>query len=549
MLKRFPFFRVRPGKGWRGERNGWKRCIRQCALLYVVLCKICALQAETWTTPETLSAAGSGATLPAVSMNDSSQVVAGWIQGGKVTMRGGTFRGSWEAPMTHQSTYLETPLNFWLRINSSSQVLMGWGGSISQAPYGGVFSTTGFFMAGCGDVQAVNLDQNYTLPHFSQHTNHAMVVIENSSVAEDLKGGHAHFGIEWKSALIFSSNGMQANHADVAINASGYTLATWEEGAVERRVMGGVLFLEDGWGMMTPQYGRQLSASGGAAQTPRVAFRDNNRGVFVWRRFDGLNWIIQASCFELGVGWTAPVSISVAGQDASNPYVAINASSQIVAVWQRSDGSKQIIQASTLTWGGSWSTPVNLSSSGQDAALASAQINDAGQAVALWRRSNGTNRLIEAATLNFGQSWSSAVAISETGQDADTPDITLNASGQVVACWQRSDGTYARIQCSTTLLAPLPPSNLSGVQRVLKTRSGSTLFNRLIWSASTTSTVNAYKVYRNDQLVATISSSRKLLYEDYNVDGTSSIAYDVSALTEAGGESAKVRIVILTISI
>src|SRR5262245_45110046 len=65
--------------------------------------------------------------------------------------------------------------------------------------------------------------------------------------------------------------------------------------------------------------------------------------------------------------WLAPVNLSEAGQGAFAPQVASDAQGDAVAVWQRFNGSNEIIQAATKPAGGSWQAPVNLSDAGQSA--------------------------------------------------------------------------------------------------------------------------------------------------------------------------------------
>ena len=510
---------------------------------FICLASSLFLRGETWTAPEDLSFAGSDATLPKVSLNDVSEAAAVWIQNGVIQVSTSTFGGSWAAATALQSVYGETALNSCVRINNKSEVVAGWGGNFVSPPYGGVFTCSNLFGQSWNSVIAAYLVQYNTLPHFALHDCHSMVVIENQNLPDEIKGSHYHFGIRWTPAVKISADGNQANHASVAINEVGYTLAAWEEGVVERRIMGGVTLLEDGWGYFYPQYGRQLSATGQNAETPHVAFNNDNNGVVVWRRFDGINWIIQTEVMKVGPEWPIFSSLSATGGDASDPRVAMNHSGQVVAVWTRSNGANDIIQAATMTLGGSWSTPVDLSASGQHAAHPRVEINAAGQVVAIWRRSNGTNTIVQAATLNFGQSWSAPVDLSQTGQNADSPAITLNAKGETLAIWQRSDGTNIRIQYASTRIAPSPPSGLMGKQMGLLAGTQISFFNRLFWTASSTLNVVSYNIYRNGVFIQN-TGSRHSQYEDLNQQEGVFVTYEISAVSSGGGESAKVSIIV-----
>ena len=501
-----------------------------------------AAYGESWTTA-TLSASGSDATLPVVSLNDSSKAAAVWVQSETVQASIASFGGSWSTASSLQSANGETPLNTWVCINNDSHIVALWGGDFAASPFGGVFTCSAAFGESWSIVLDLYLAQYNTLAHLDMKDSHLMAVIENQNSADEIKAAHAHFGIRWNSAVTLSAQASGANHASLAVSASQYTLAAWEEGSPERKIMAGITFFADGWGLFCPQYGRRLSEEGQNAESPHAAIDNSHFGVVVWKRFDGTNWIIQASSFCVGSEWSVPSSLSSAGGNASEPFVASNASGQFAAVWKRSNGSNDIIQASTMTEGAGWSTPVNLSAAGQNAALPELAINDSGQAAAIWKRSDGTNTVIQAATLRFGQSWSAAADLSQSGQNADKPHIALNAKGEALAIWQRSDGANIRVQYATTQVAPAAPSGIGGEQMGLRAGSQTSFFNHIFWAASPTANVSSYKVYRNGVWVGTLASEF-LLYDDWNQEEGVSVTYEVSAVSSGGGESAKVSVAV-----
>ena len=53
----------------------------------------------------------------------------------------------------------------------------------------------------------------------------------------------------------------------------------------------------------------------------------------------------------LGAGWTAPKELSAAGQTSLEPQIAVDSSGVVTAVWERSDGSNYIVQASRFSGG------------------------------------------------------------------------------------------------------------------------------------------------------------------------------------------------------
>ncbi|MCB0829221.1 MAG: hypothetical protein KDB62_10485, partial [Solirubrobacterales bacterium] len=99
---------------------------------------------------------------------------------------------------------------------------------------------------------------------------------------------------------------------------------------------------------------------------------------------------------------------------------------------------------------GPWDPPVqDLSAAGQNATQPRVTTGPDGAATAIWRRSNGTNNIIQAATRPPGGSFSPPVDLSAPGQDADAPQVVTAPDGTTTVVWQRSDGANVIIQART----------------------------------------------------------------------------------------------------
>ena len=116
-----------------------------------------------------------------------------------------------------------------------------------------------------------------------------------------------------------------------------------------------------------------------------------------WVRSDGTDTIIQGSEKPLGADWQMPMDLSEAGQNSSEPLIAVDGPGDTVAIWQRYNGTDDIIQSSTRPAGGAWHAPIDLSEGGQDASEPHLALDGSGNALAVWSRSNGTNTIIQAA--------------------------------------------------------------------------------------------------------------------------------------------------------
>jgi hypothetical protein len=87
----------------------------------------------------------------------------------------------------------------------------------------------------------------------------------------------------------------------------------------------------------------------------------------------------------------------MAGRDASSPQAAVDPSGNSVAVWYRSNGPNFVIQAATRAAGGTWRAPVDLSVAGQNAFSPQVAVDPAGDAVTVWDRFNGANFIVQSA--------------------------------------------------------------------------------------------------------------------------------------------------------
>ncbi len=95
-------------------------------------------------------------------------------------------------------------------------------------------------------------------------------------------------------------------------------------------------------------------------------------------------------------GWTNPLTLSSAGQSATDPQVAVDADGDAIFSWARSDGTNQRIQARARSAAGALGAVETVSGAGQNAFSPRVAIDDDGDAVFVWARSDGTNQRIQA---------------------------------------------------------------------------------------------------------------------------------------------------------
>jgi hypothetical protein len=123
------------------------------------------------------------------------------------------------------------------------------------------------------------------------------------------------------------------------------------------------------------------------------------------------------------------------------PQLALDAQGNAVVVWQRSDGTSLVVQAAERAAGGRWSAPVDVSvpgGAGEDAGSPDVAIDAHGNAVAIWHRTQLAPRLnhVQSAVRPAGGTWQPPVAVSAPDVDATGARIGVDAQGGAIAVWQ-----------------------------------------------------------------------------------------------------------------
>ena len=253
------------------------------------------------------------------------------------------------------------------------------------------------------------------------------------------------FASPWPAATSLSGAGQDAWGPKVAAGPDGAVTAVWyRRDGHNSRVQVATLAPNEYWSPPT-----DLSLPGEDATDPEVAMGARATALVVWRTWDGAHHRVQASSRGENGKWSAPISLSQAGEDAWDPQVAVGPHGMAVVAWRRSDGTSHQVQATTRVAYGPWSSPVMLSTGGGDAWDPRVAVGSNGTATVAWSRSDGSNERVQAATRAPNGSWSSPVTLSDAGADALNPQVVVAPDGEITAMWRSWDGGSDRIQASS----------------------------------------------------------------------------------------------------
>lgn len=181
-----------------------------------------------------------------------------------------------------------------------------------------------------------------------------------------------------------------------------------------------------------------------------MALDAQGNAVAVWTYFGSAGRRTQASLRPVGGAWSTPVTFSVPDEKSGwNPRVAVGANGDAVAVWSstRNSAHRQITMAAVREAGGTWSTPVALSLTGEDDYGISYQptvvVDAQGTATAIWVEDTDYSSAIRTRTRPRGGDWSEPVELTAREERAgETPQLAVDAHGNVTAVWNWHEYEY-----------------------------------------------------------------------------------------------------------
>ncbi len=254
------------------------------------------------------------------------------------------------------------------------------------------------------------------------------------------------FGSGWGTPeLIETDNTGDAHSSDIAVDATGNALAVWfQSDGMRYSIWSNRYTVGSGWG--TPELIETDNA--GDALSPQIAIDASGNALSVWRQSDGSRDNVWSNRYSAGIGWGTPELIETdnAG-DAQYPAIAFDAAGNALTLWRQSDGSRYNIWSNRYTAGNGWGTPelIETDDAG-DALLPQIAFDAAGNALAVWSQYGGTTFDIWSSRYIAGNGWGTPELIeTDDAGSAMAPQIDIDTAGNAMAVWQQHDGFRANI--------------------------------------------------------------------------------------------------------
>lgn len=185
----------------------------------------------------------------------------------------------------------------------------------------------------------------------------------------------------------------------------------------------------------------------GGANSPQISFDANGNALAVWHQYDGTRYNVVANRYVAGTGWGAQELIETGNAGTAQfPQVAADANGNALAVWRQSNGTRYNILANRYVVGTGWGTAELIETENASHAYTPQVVMDAnGNGIAVWHQADGTRNNIWANRYVAGSGWGAAEKIETGSLIAYSAQVSVDASGNAVAVWHQSDGSRNNI--------------------------------------------------------------------------------------------------------
>ena len=185
-----------------------------------------------------------------------------------------------------------------------------------------------------------------------------------------------------------------------------------------------------------------LTSNSSNLSSTNLATDSQGNVTALWVRHNGTLNVVQSAFKPYGGSWSAPIDLSSTAVNVLTAQLAVSPSGVATAVWNQST----VVQSSSRPLNGSWTTPVNISGTVSLTQYPQVTVDQTGIVTAVWARRSGTKYVIQGVSKPLNQSWETPVTLSVAGQNALFPQVTVDPNGQVAAIWLRSNGTNDIVQ-------------------------------------------------------------------------------------------------------
>jgi len=184
----------------------------------------------------------------------------------------------------------------------------------------------------------------------------------------------------------------------------------------------------------------------GSASYPDVMFDASGDAIAVWTQSDGTDVRVMANHFSRGSGWgSAQVIDSGYGTCNSPVRIAVNSSGDAIAVWKQDIGADYDLVTNRYIKGVGWSYPETLDYIDSEVWDPRIGMDDSGNAIAVWYQSDGSYYNVYHSMFSPSGGWGSASLLETNDHAVYRPEISMNSAGDAMVVWRQYDGTRGNV--------------------------------------------------------------------------------------------------------
>ena len=275
-------------------------------------------------------------------------------------------------------------------------------------------------------------------------------------VQEDRVGNHITFNI-WvrhysagsgadvtKIANIATTKGLIYTPR-IAMDANGNGTVVWEQDDGGIRAMR----YDAGTGSWGPEEQIGFMGGGGSSSSlalPQLAMSAGGNTIVVWERGDT---DVYANHYDATTGsWGSEELIETSSQGLEGLKVAMDAIGNAIAVWQYVEEIVCVNFSCRFIWGinsrrydtavGNWGLVKSIEAGSETAENPQIAMNASGKAITVWHQDDGVTINIYATHYDSATGiWGTAQLIETLSEIFVYPQITMNATGDAIAVWQK----------------------------------------------------------------------------------------------------------------
>ncbi len=182
-----------------------------------------------------------------------------------------------------------------------------------------------------------------------------------------------------------------------------------------------------------------MESSSTAAEDPKIRFDASGNGIALWR--EGGNLYARGYTASTDT-WSTATVLDSRTETVYAPVLAVQSNGDAMVAWVQSNGTANSLYARRYDAAtGVWGAEQLLESSSQpvDTTTGSVSISmQNGYAAVAWLQSDGTRNNVYVAK-HLGSSWSSPALVESTNNVPSQPSVTINDAGEALVLWRQLD--------------------------------------------------------------------------------------------------------------